>query len=257
MRFVLNAGIGDLILCHAMLAPLAATGRHSVCLSRRAIDDARSEAYLPFARRLMALLFDGFELDGEADVIGLDPLILMQIGFRPALPTLAHVLPAGRPVCERPYLAVSTKVRGLERARYDAISGRMLAALRGIARRVPLVLIGEREIGQNAEYRHHGESLVYSIYDDLKGLPCLDLTVPELGITPPSWRQFRQDCLTMREAAGVVALGSGGNVTMAISTGAPFGFIDGTEMSSYLSRVNDLPLLDTAEQFLTLLEAMQ
>lgn len=253
MRFVLNAGIGDLILCHAMLAPLAASGRHSVCLSKRAIEDARSEAYLPFARRLMSLLFDGFEIENEVDAIGLDPICLMGMGFRPTLPVLGDVLPAGESVCDLPYIAISTKVRGLARARYDAISERMLASLREISRGVPLVLIGEREIGRNAEYLHHGDNLVYSIYDDVRTLPCLDLTVPELGITPPSWVQFRQDCLTMREAAAVVALGSGGNVTMAMAVGAPWGFVEGTEISPYLYRVNGLPLWDNETQFLAML----
>ena len=257
MRFVLNAGIGDLIWCHAMLEPVA-SDRHTACLSMRAIRQARDERYLPFARRLLAMLFggSGFDIAEEVDENGLDPLTLCWIGFRPRVPALAGVLPAGERPTSEPYVAVTTKVRGLERRRYEAIRIRLIEALRAISRRHPIVLIGEREIGRNAEYEHHGGAMVYSIYEDVRWLPCIDLTVPELGSTPPAWDQFRADCMTMRHARGVVALGSGGNVAMAISTGAPFGFLVGTEMAPFLSRVNGLPLHQTEEEFLAALEAL-
>ena len=224
----------------------------AVSLSRSAVLRARDEWYLPFAMRLMTLLFGDRELS-VVDAPGVDPIALLSAGFPARRPSLASVLPAGEPLVTGPYVAVTTKARGLDRHRYEETRPRLVSTLQSIAAVVPVVLIGEREIGENAEYEHHGASRIYSIYEDLQQVPHIDLTVPELGRTPPSWDQFRLDCLHMRDASAVVALGSGGNLTMALAVGRPVGFYAGTEMAEYLQW---MPLEHDERGFFRKLEAL-
>lgn len=223
MHLTLNAGIGDLILSHAMIgdAPV------SVSIDDRAIVLNRSPEYREFAWTLLRTLFGSRVVEEYGD--GLPPQGLVLYGFTPAVPDLRHVLPMldGPPA---PCVVVTTKVRGWPRRRYEAIRQEFLARLSKIRR---LVLVGERAIGRNAEYVEHGEDKIYSIYDDLKLLPCLDATVPELGITPPRWADFRLDCTRMAYAERVITLGSGGNVSMAMAcSGNCLVHADGTEMES-------------------------
>lgn len=248
MNIVLNAGIGDLLLSHAMLYGVDC----AVSLSRPAVLRARDVCYLPFAIRLMTLLF-GDRAVSVAEAPGIDPIALLSAGFPARRPSLASVLPAGEPLVTGPYVAVTTKVRGLDRSRYEAMRPRLVSSLQSIAAVVTVVLVGEREVGENAEYRHHGKNRIYSIYEDLQQVPHIDLTVPELGHTPPSWDQFGLDCLHMRDAIGVVALGSGGNLTMALAVGRPVGFYAGTEMAEYLQW---MPLEHDERGFFRKLEAL-
>jgi len=261
LSLVMNAGIGDIILTHAMLE--AAKAEHPtirVGLCDRAICVARSPAYRPFARSLVELLFSSppYQIDYALPGPGTDPTKL--VSFLPVgAPDLREVLPDGEPVASAGYVVVLTKIRGWRRARYEAIRPRLLAALKKVAASRLVVLVGEREIGVNAEYRYHGADYIYSIYGDLAGIPCLDLTVPELGVTPPAWAAFRQDCLAMRDAAAVVGLGTGGNTTMAQACGQWIGNIGETEMEAFLRRMPEDPrhrLCREDEEFLAAVEVL-
>jgi hypothetical protein len=258
LGIVMNAGIGDIILTHAMLGQCSRPVRVGLC--EKAICTARSADYRSFARSLFELLFagDSYVIDYTLPGPGIDPTALAAF-LSPQSPDLREVLPDDGPAVQADYVVVLTKIRGWWRHRYEAIRPRLLAALKRVAAGRLLVLVGEREVGQNAEYRHHGANYIYSIHEDLAGIQCLDLTVPELGVTPPLLADFRRDCRVLRDAAAVVGLGSGGNTTMAQACGNWVANIDQTEMEAFLRLMPEDPrhrLCRSDEEFLAAVEVL-
>jgi hypothetical protein len=233
----INSGIGDMLLCKAVLDTVP--GLFRIQLSKESIHKYRSHEYGFFAERLMWFLFEGPKYHPVAqlsDSLGERPIDLAaRFGVKPAVPDIRHLLPS-TPEHRAPYLVVTTKIRGWPKSLWEATRPGLVAALQRTAATTPVVLVGEQEIGPNYEYDHHGSDLVYSIYEDLADeVPVIDATAPELGRTPPSWRRFMADLQLMRNAMGVVALGSGGNTAMAIAA-ARFALLapHGTEMEDYL-----------------------
>ncbi|MFZ8927400.1 MAG: hypothetical protein ACO3CU_11655 [Candidatus Nanopelagicales bacterium] len=152
------------------------------------------------------------------------------------------------------YFVVTTKVRGLPRRIYEHIRHDFVERIRRLTQWNRVVLVGEKIIGMNAEYRHHGEDLVYSIYGDLMALGCEDRTVDELGVTPPTMGQFLNDMAAMQGAASVITLGTGGNTSMAMASGNCYSFVGFSEMEEFFSRMPWRPrgcrMFDNVEAFL-------
>jgi hypothetical protein len=102
-----------------------------------------------------------------------------------------------------------------------------------------VVLLGERTIGYNAEYKLHGSELIYPIYTDVLSATqdgkLLDLTVPELGLTSPSLIRFRNECFIQQKALRVITIGSGGNVSIAMSVGKIIGFYAHSQMERFFT----------------------
>lgn len=245
MRVTLNAGIGDLILSRAMLPADV-----EVALDYDAIDRYRTPAYREFADALFRSLFHGFTIV-ESDQSGMTPQEIAALGFKPGVPDLRP----RRVVVAEDHTIVTTKVRGWHCDRYLAIR---TAFLERISRMKKVILLGEREIGRNAEYDEHGYDNVYSIYEDLKPLADIDVTVPELGATPPSWQDFFEDCAMMSAAGRVVALGSGGNVTMAMAFASRCVLnVGGTEMEGFFNDMPSSPRVCRCTTDAAFLEALQ
>lgn len=260
LAVTINAGIGDIIHCHAMLeVEKHRYERIEVSLNERGLADARNTRHIPFARRLMSLLFCSppYQIMRPEDG-GLTPQKLCWHGFHPVAPDLRRVLPlAGE--APPPFVAVSTKVRGWHWQEYQAIRETFLGLLEDISLRLPLVLVGERVLTQTAEYAGHHAGRVYSIYDDLARLTCVDQTFPEFGDSPAEWEQFRRDCTTMYHAERVITLGSGGNVSMAMACGRCLALVRGTEMGEFfeaMPEVGRLTLCKSVSEYLAELEDM-
>lgn len=234
MRLTINGGIGDLIHSHAMVEGVRHQhDRIEIGIDRRGVAEARSPEYLHFADRLLGTLCDGPPyalVDGDGG--GQTPQMLAAAGLPILMPDLRRKLGLLGGTSGR-YVAVTTKIRGWDRAKYLAIREEFLAIVWRITMTMPVVLIGEREIGRNAEYEYHGPDRIFSIYEDLAGPNVVDQTVPELGCTPPTWRQFLSDCRVMAGAERVLTLGTGGNVSMAMASGRAFVLAGETEMGDY------------------------
>lgn len=234
----INGGIGDLIHSKAMLDG----HRHryeeiAVGIDHQKVAEARSPEYLRFANLLLSTLFQEppYTVARGKDGAGMTPQSLAAHGWPVLMPDLRGTL--GESDESSPYIVVTTKIRGWPRFRYLEIRDEFLTILEAIALRMPVVLVGEREIGTNAEYEHHGEDLIYSIYDDLAGLTSIDMTVPELGHTPPTWPTFVEHCRVMQGAERVLTLGTGGNVSMAMAFGRTHVLACDTEMGGYFEKL--------------------
>ena len=260
LAVTVNAGIGDLIHCHAMLeAEKHRYEQIDVSLNERGLVSARSPAHVPFARSLMSLLFCAppYHIMRPEDE-GLTPQQLCQHGFHPMSPDLRRVLPLAG-AAPPPFVAVSTKVRGWPRHEYEAMRESFLGLLEDISLRLPLVLVGERVLTMVPDYAWNHSDRVYSIYDDLSQLTCVDNTFPEFGEAPAQWDQFRSDCTTMYHAERVITLGSGGNVSMAMACGRCLAMIGGTEMGEFFESMPTVPrltLCTSVDEYLGSLEDM-
>lgn len=260
LAVTINAGIGDIIHCHAMLeAEKNRYGQIDVSLNERGLVEARNSDHIPFARRLMSLLFCSppYRIMRPEDE-GLTPQQLCRHGFHPMPPDLRRVLPLAGEV-PPPFVAVSTKVRGWPRHEYEAMRETFLGLLEDISLRLPLVLIGEKVLSMVPDYVANHRGRVYSIYDDLSRLTCVDETFPEFGESPAQWDQFRRDCTAMYHAERVITLGSGGNVSMAMACGRCLAMIGGTEMGNFFESMPEVPrltLCKSVSEYLMELEEM-
>lgn len=248
LRVNINGGIGDLIHSHAMLE--TEKRRYDevvVTIDEIGLVAMRNIDHVGFARRLTDLLFSSAPYRVEHseqpafDRFGDTPQILAARGVRVAMPDLRRVLPIDSVGVVPNYVAVHSKVRGWHRDNYEHIKPRFLEALRRINAVRPLVIIGEKVLTETQESKYH-EGMMYSIYEDIMtataGGAVVDSTFDEYGERPANWEQFRSDCTTMAYADGVVALGSGGNVSMAMACAKSFtALIAGTEMEGYFQRM--------------------
>lgn len=184
----------------------------------------RPPEYLPVLARFAELVFKGspYSVEPELRCPLTTPVdIINEFGITPRRPRLAKELCKGQSLgLKRPYLALHTKSRLLPRDEYKALCKEFFALLRETCRRYRLVLIGEREVEYNTEYRELGENSVYSWYDDaIRELPVIDKTFPRLGVSPPQLGRLREDCLIMHEARSSVHLGLGGGLCLGTAVG--------------------------------------
>lgn len=236
LEVTINAGIGDIIHSHAMFeACRPRVTEVALAVDHAALRSVRNDTHSEFATRLSQFVFrEPFYTLGPQRTDGMTPQQLAGAGLPIAVPDLRAVLPIQ--TVEKPpipFVVVSTKVRSFRRDRYLAIRKQFLAALAALAERITLVLVGERVLSLTPEYQGHGDGFAYSLYDDLKTLPCVDATFPEYGNVPAQWDQFRSDCTTMHHAERVITLGTGGNVSMAMACGRCLCLIPQTEMEWY------------------------
>lgn len=236
LAVTINAGIGDIIHSHAMLeAEKRWFSEVSVAIDHETLSQVRNASHSEFASRLARFLFDAppYVVVPQRDG-GLTPQQLAGYGLPIAVPYLRQRLPlegVGHP--PEPFVAVCTKVRSWRKEKYEQIRLEFLHRLTALAKRVTLVVIGERVLTLTPEYQGHGNGFAYSIYDDLMTVPCVDATFTEYGNVPARWEQFRIDCTIMRNARRVITLGTGGNVSMAMACGRCLCLLQDTEMAGY------------------------
>jgi len=252
---IINAGIGDIVHSHAMLeAERARYGKIRLALDHAGLHGARNASHSEFADQLARHVFS----DPAYEIVpqqhrGATPQMLQQAGLAMATPDMRAVLPLKDAPKPPPFVAVTTKVRGWRLDNYLAIRGQFLSALSQIAKRLPLVLVGERVLTETREYEAHGRGFAYSLYKDLRKLPCIDTTFQEYGNVPAQWDQFRVDCTTMHHAERVIVLGTGGNCSMAMACGRPLCLIQHAEMETYFRAMppdERITLCETPAQYL-------
>jgi hypothetical protein len=237
---VINGGIGDMILSRALLD---ARGEPvDVALDGLMLSLYRSQEHRAFAETLFSHLFQEpmyRRVDRPGNMIGVTPQQLVAMtGASPAMPDLRDTLTGGDRETGRGCVAVTTKVRGWGRQNYEAVRDEFLAAVRDVAAKRPLVLVGERQVGMTREYLTYEDGFVFSIYEDIAEFAAVDETVDELGVTPPQWSRFLADCDIMQNAEAVITLGSGGNVSMAAACGRrAVAMIANTEMGGYMAAI--------------------
>jgi hypothetical protein len=117
------------------------------------------------------------------------------------------------------YIVINTKVRALNKPVYDAIKNQFWTIMRQISAKKKIVILGERVVEQNYEYKYFGSIHIWSLYDEIiNNIPTnqiLDMTVPALGITPPDLQHIRDDSCILRDADFVINIGIGGSFCLS------------------------------------------
>ena len=221
MEACLRVGIGDLIICKAMLTSVS-DPCVNITLDESLLPLRGGESYRSFISNFSSLLFQSpkFSFKGikTGNSIGWDDLY--RGGIRPIPLPLQGQLCAGRKPCEDKYVCVYTKIRDYNRGLFDRGQSKIRAALETLVRKYKVVLLGEREIERNVEYITLTPSAVYSAYSMVSDFPqAIDLTIPKLGMTSPNIDKFIQDCAIMAGAEVTINIGVGGNLLISSAVG--------------------------------------
>ena len=211
LKVALRIGIGDIICSRLILEGTDA----EVCLDSRLLKykDENKEAYLAFANEFAEFIFEGIKFhrtdSSEFRAVGWEDLYME--GHRPKVGPWIDKLCIPHEAGD--YICLFTKCRGFVAQDAEIFVDQLIPILNKLD--CPIMVIGEREVEMNAEYRLNK---VCSIYPFLKERihRMVDMTIPALGLTVPTLRQFREDCCNIRRSKGVVNIGLGGNLVMSM-----------------------------------------
>jgi hypothetical protein len=177
----------------------------------------RFEEYSKFVNFLFQTFFSEspYEIVEDPTFPAVSPVIL---GGLPVVKPDIRKYFKGEPPDRKPYITLTTKVRGTSLDLYKEVLPDFITTLYFLSKKYDILLLGERSIGMHKEYQQHGPSQVFSLYDSIpKTVPNLiDMTeYNELGFTAPSIPIFKRDCNLMAHAVCAVSVGGGGNFCIA------------------------------------------
>jgi hypothetical protein len=227
LKLALYLGIGDIVLSKAALDSIK-NQYDEIYISPyiALLEQFRPEnqkEYLQFIKEFFTLLFS------EPPYIITDDQ-----SYSPFCPIAPIVKPnlvkylctsTSIPDIPKPYFVLTTKVREYPYDVFEQDQLEIIRLLQKISLKYKPVILGERVVGMNAEYKSHGSNNIYSLYDTYKNnLDCLDFTFPEVGITSPSLESIKSDCTIMHGAKFTFSVGLGGNLLLALSVGKVIGW---------------------------------
>lgn len=242
VNFKTCVGLGDLIHIKQMLDLYSKTNKQisfNLSLDYDIIRAFRNEKYIPFIEEIFEKLFaSNYSINKSSLGELINPVVLMnQYKMIPQIPHLENYFCV--PTTKNEDVVILTKIRGMNINFFENIKHNFIEIIKQISKNRKIVLLGERQIGFNAEYNIIGKNNIYSIYDVLiEKLPnIIDKTVVELGITPPNYTTFINDCNIMNSAKNVITLSTGGNVSVAMSVSDVINYYGNSEMYSLFSKM--------------------
>jgi len=197
------------------------------------------EEYYDFISQVFNRLFseNPYIIHDKVDVDAISPEeFCVRNGLKPEIPHFEKYFTTQK--LKEDYIVVLTKIRGMHIDTYSALRGEYLKLLNSISKKNKIVLMGEKIVGLNNEYKCLGGStMVYSIYNDLINNidNYKDLTVDELGITSPKFNKFIEDCELMNKAKNVISLSTGGNTSMAMSISSIINYYGNCESEKFFN----------------------
>jgi len=217
-----------------------------------------SQKYKKFFIKFMELVYSDpcFILNSKTECPGRNLVNKWFPGIPPAIPRISRLCDNHPKKPNEDYIVITTKVREFNRQWFVELQSELMAEIKRLSEKYKIVVIGEREVEMNAEYKIHGSLKIYSLYNDFNNeFNFIDLTVPTLcGELPPDIDNIKIDCGLMRDAKAVITIGSGGNLALATATATNligirkdrYRFMD----SIYKNYTNNIKVSDNASQFL-------
>jgi hypothetical protein len=229
-------GIGDLLYLKAMFEPIK-DSFSSINLNTSMFlleDYKKSPDNQQFVKSLVELLFSEAPYTINAEPAPYQSLsqISQNNNIVPQKPELAHILCQGTSLdLEEPYIVINTKVRYMLDSTLESTIREFWSLLNELSIKYKIVILGEREIEMNSEYKIHNSkgNYIFSLYPHILNNikdhnRLLDLSVPALGVTSPDLQKMRQDCLIMKEAKFVIQFGVGGSFCLATAVANTIGY---------------------------------
>jgi hypothetical protein len=238
LEFTINAGIGDNLILRIFLDTIKQNyDQIRISHDTNVINYWRSgdPQYYKFLDELGKLLFSEppyiydkirrphSDLDKIANII-------CGLKFTPQKPNIDHILCSGDSLnLDEKYIVITTKTRYMHKQFLYPLFPKLWKTMKEVSKKYKIVILGERCVEKSKEYIvDHNKEIIYSIYDQIiSNIPndrIVDLTVPALGITVPDIKKIQQDCLIMKEAEGVIVLGIGGNLWLALAVANTINF---------------------------------
>ena len=228
LNVCLRAGIGDIIASKSVLldrAPLINVKINEGCLGLRGGADYR--VFLQnFAKLLFCepeFCFQGFGPEpptGWSD-FGLDP---KRLPFQTKLHENIQSPVSGK------YICITTKSRGPNGSTFFKEHEILVDGLKKISNNIKIVLLGEKEIEVNSEVAYlKNFNMISNIYDMAITIPgIIDMTIPKLGLTSPTFDVFQRDCACMANSIAVINSGQGGNTVFSSAVARTVNLVENT-----------------------------
>lgn len=124
------------------------------------------------------------------------------------------------------YVTITTKVRAINKKKYESIKKEFFEALSKVSEKYKIVILGEKTLPNWTEYTDGTTNDVFVIYDDIiKYLPkdnIIDMTIDT--IHDSNLKQLQQDCVYLRDAYQNIILGLGGGFCLTLVAGKILGY---------------------------------
>jgi len=214
-------GIGDIIYYKAMLDEIYKTNKYDkikVCLANGLVVwRGDNKDNIKFAENLLKFLYKEhyykLSFNEKHKFISLTDMIN---NFNIIKPKNIPSLCVGKPITQKPYITINSRIRYYHIERYNRMKKQLLAALKMISKDYAIIIIGEKSMEKNRSNTTHSAS-IHPIYKHLIDLPnVIDATVPKLGVTAPKMEDLKQSCFLMSNAAASVVIGAGGSLAMSL-----------------------------------------
>jgi hypothetical protein len=110
------------------------------------------------------------------------------------------------------YVVLFTKVRDYQKGNFNMISKRFYEKLNLINSKI--ILLGERKVHYDGEYRHHGEEKIYSLYNDyitnINPEKIIDLTQEDYTESNFNLESIINDLTLISNSKQMIMIGNGG-----------------------------------------------
>jgi hypothetical protein len=221
-----TGGIGDCIIVRSQLLPLINSGvAISISTDRPIMEKYRPEntvPYIEFVYNFMKLLFPekNCNVTKDQSYPFLTSLHLCyNFGYLPKILNLQSFLcPYERNISEQ-YITIGTKVRDLYRNKFNIYYKNIFDQINKSNYKV--VILGEKNLSNNIEYKIHGPNKTYSIYNEIISSinknKIIDMTLSKIEL--PNIEAIKKDCSIMKYAEKNIVFGYGGNLALAMSSG--------------------------------------
>jgi len=237
-----HVGIGDIFHFKQILDSIKFNyDKINISFDNQVIKGCKNDydEYYQFISPLFDKLFleDPYLIHDYVNVNSMSPVeFSMRERLKPEIPCLEKYFTLQKN--KEDYIVVLTKIRGMHINVYYSLRNEYLNLLNSISKKNKIILMGEKIVGLNNEYKClGGSSAVYSIYDDLISNidNYEDLTIDELGITSPNFDNFIKDCELMNRAKNVISLSTGGNTSMAMSISSIINYYGNSELEPFFN----------------------
>lgn len=233
---MLNCGIGDVILTRNILDGVKHQyDKINITPNNRIIDQYKNgdKNFKNFIYSFMKIMFSDKPYSVKQNqayprfscMDNIYQNIIISDESKYSIKTYSKELCVGEPLQISDYIVISTKVRGapLLNDFNTFYRKQYLDALLRLCDKYKIVILGERDVLDNVEYRSIGPQRIYCIYNDLMQVllntgQVIDMTISGNEASIPTLKKLQQDCLIMNNAKNVISLGFGGNFILTLAS---------------------------------------
>lgn len=144
------------------------------------------------------------------------------------------------------YVVLFTKVRDYSRGLFDGISNQFYSKLNNIDSKI--LLMGEKKVQYTGEYRHLGNNVVYSLYDEfiqnINSDKIIDLTQDDFAPDNISLENILHDLSIISNSKNIIMIGCGGFFCTSLFTDKLLSLSNKNICSQFTTELNSQVFLE-------------